>query len=206
MHPTEYDLLAYVEGDPSDPTVSEHVSTCTECAETVRRLEVARDALRAAPLLELPEERRKAIVAALPARRERWAPFRERLGPAAAAAAALLLVAGIVALATLAGGGGGGGEEGAGVGAGGGGARQAETAAGGATTSPQTTQAATLEKDYGAPVRRVRGSAEDVVRLLRQHGIPAVQRDGSVVAVGDAADVRLALRDRSPGAVAVYVR
>src|SRR5215218_226978 len=104
-HPDEHALLDYVDGE-RDPAVAEHVESCPPCVEHVRLLEAGRDALRSAPLLELGEERRKAMVAALPERRDLWRPLRGRLGSAAAAAAALVLVAGIVALATLAGGGG----------------------------------------------------------------------------------------------------
>jgi hypothetical protein len=200
-HPDEHALLAYVDGE-RDPVVTEHVEGCPACAEQVRLLEAGRDALRSAPLLELGEARRRAVLAALPERRERWAPLRARLGPAAAAAAALLLVAGIVALATLPNGGGdneAGGEAampGAAQEGGGGGS-------GGATPSGGETRATDLA---GAPVRRVQGPVEEVIRLLQSEGIPAVQRDGSVVAVGDADDVLAALAGRPRGRVAVYVR
>ena len=70
---------------------------------SVRRLESGRDALRAAPLLELPEAARRELLRELPERRERFdflAPFRHGLARAAPALAALVLIAGVVALAT----------------------------------------------------------------------------------------------------------
>lgn len=198
-HPDEHALLDYVDGE-RDPAVTGHVSSCPTCADRIRLLEAGRDALRSAPLLELGEERRRELVAALPERPERRSRLFARLGPAAAAAATLVLVAGIVALATLAGG--GGGDEGGGEAGGGGGAAQEAHAdtAGGATTGPRTAQ------DLGEPVRRVQGPASTVLRLLHKRGIPAVLHDGSVLARADREDVQLALKDRPPGAVAVYIR
>jgi hypothetical protein len=196
-HPDEHALLDYVDGE-RDPAVTAHVRSCPTCADRIRLLEAGRDALRSAPLLELGQERRRELVAALPERPERRSRLFARLGPAAAAAAALVLVAGIVALATLAGGG-GEDEGGGGEAAGGGGAAQ-EARSGTATTGPRAPQ------DLGEPVRHVRGPATAVLRLLHKRGIPAVLRDGSVLAMADREDVQLALKDRSPGAVAVYVR
>lgn len=207
MHPDEQTLLDFVEGD-RDPDVERHVATCAACAEQVRLLEAGRDALRGAPLLELPEARRRAIVAALPERRERRA-LGERFAPAAAAAAALLLVAGVVALATLAGGG-GGNEEGAGeAGGGGGGATAAETTPAQAdqgTSGQARTSSKELLQLYGEPVQRVKGPVEEVLRLLHRNGIPAFRRDSSVVAVGSRAGLRSALAGRPDGGVAVYVK
>ncbi|MGH3046873.1 MAG: anti-sigma factor family protein, partial [Gaiellaceae bacterium] len=92
-HADELTLLAYVDGElPDDErqAVEGHVQTCPTCAVEAHRLEAGRDALRGTPLLELSEERRRAIVASLPERKERFgffAPLR-RLGPALPAAAA----------------------------------------------------------------------------------------------------------------------
>jgi hypothetical protein len=206
-HPDEHALLDYVDGE-RDPAVAEHVESCAPCAERVRLLEAAREALRSAPLLELGEERRKAMVAALPERRDLWRPLRGRLGSAAAAAAALVLVAGIVALATLAGGGGRSDDEGAS--GGGAAAPPALESGGGETQGGETQGSATTGTraalDAAAPVRRVQGPVEEVIRLLRGHGIPAVRRDGSVVAVGDGDEVLATLAGRPRGRVAVYVR
>lgn len=201
-HPDEHALLDYVDGE-RHPAVAEHVESCPACVERVRLLEAGREALRSAPLLELGEERRKAMIAALPERRDLWRPLRGRLGPAAAAAAALVLVAAVVALATLAGGGGGRSDD---EGAGGGGAAPQALESGGGETRGTATTGTRATLDVGAPVRRVRGPVEEVVRLLRGHGIPAVRRDGSVVAVGDRDEVLATLAGRPRGRVAVYVR
>jgi hypothetical protein len=197
-HPDEHALLDYVDGE-REPAVAEHVSSCPTCTERIRLLEAGRNALRSAPLLELGEERRREMLVGLPERAERRSRVFARLGPAAAAAAALVLVAGIVALATLAGGGGEGSEEGGGAVGGGGGAAQ-EAQPGTATTGARAAQ------DVGEPVRRVQGPANAVLRLLHRRGIPAVLRDGSVLAKADREDVQLALKDRPPGAVVVYIR
>ncbi|MGH3034896.1 MAG: hypothetical protein ACRDON_10160, partial [Gaiellaceae bacterium] len=110
-HPDELALLGYVEEGPHDAAVGEHLTACAACAEKVRLLEAGRDALRSAPLLELSEERRARILAALPPRRAPWAPFaplKRVLTVAAPVAAAGALVAVFVAVGTL---GGGGGDE-----------------------------------------------------------------------------------------------
>src|SRR5207248_8464064 len=106
-HPGELELLDYVEAERSDPRLEAHLAECAECAEDVRMLRVARTAIRDAPLLELPPDRRARITDALPAPRERR---RIRI-PAGAlvAAAALLLIAGAVALFATVGSHGGGG-------------------------------------------------------------------------------------------------
>jgi hypothetical protein len=204
-HPDEHALLAYADGD-RQPAVAEHVAVCDACSEQVRLLEAGRDALRSAPLLELGEKKRQELIASLPERRERWAAFSRRLGPAAAAAAALVLVAGIVALATLAG---GGGQEAGEEGGGGGQALESDRAGGGGAEAPTVAKTETGNRTLdaaAAPVRRVQGPPEEVIRLLQSRGIPAAQRDGSVVAVGDRDEVRAALAGRPRGRVAVYAR
>ncbi|MCC6222644.1 MAG: zf-HC2 domain-containing protein [Thermoleophilia bacterium] len=102
-HPNEIVLLEYVEGDLAAPDaagVRSHLETCTACAATIAELELARDALRAAPLLELPAGRLDELVAGLPERERerRRLPGRfsaRRLGlvlvPVAAAATAVAI-------------------------------------------------------------------------------------------------------------------
>jgi putative zinc finger protein len=215
-HADEVTLLAYVDGELRDDerqVVERHLETCPTCAEEARRLEFGRDALRASPLLELSEERRHAIVAALPVRKEArtiFAPLR-RLGPALPAAAVLLLVAAFVALATqLPGGGDDESASDAGM--------AAEESAGDRAGGGETAAAPEAEKDEGErlegaqaltsgePVVRVEGPAGEVVRLLRENGHPAFARDGSVVAIGEEREIRAELAGRPRGAVRVFAR
>jgi hypothetical protein len=215
-HADEVALLAYVDGELQDDerhAVERHLETCPACAEEARRLEFGRDALRASPLLELSEERRHAIVAALPARNEArsfFAPLR-RLGPALPAAAVLLLVAAFVALATqLPGGGDDEGASNAGM--------AAEESAGDRAGGGETAGAPEAEKDEGdgvepaqaltsgEQVARVEGPAGEVVRLLRENGHPAFVRDGAVVAIGEEDEIRNELAGRPRGPVRVFAR
>jgi hypothetical protein len=208
QHPNDLTLLAYVErelGAAERGTLAAHIAACPACAETVRRLQTARETLRAAPLLELPEARRRALYRRLPERKERFGflePFRHGLGRAVPALAALVLIAGIIALATQAGG--GDDEEGGGdaaLEAGGGEAEQ--EADEGAETAPELLAPQDAREDL---VRRVRGPAAEVAERLRFAGVRAVVRDGSVVARGDPAEVRALLKERPRGRVAVYAR
>lgn len=222
-HADELTLLAYVDGELTRGdrgALEQHLHSCSACADEARRLEAGRDALRAAPLLELPEERRRTILASLPAREERrgfFAPLR-RLGPALPAAAALVLVAALVALATQLPRGGGDGDMGAAAegqvqedaaqeGAGDEGAAEegaAEPEGDTRTAAPSSGQAKALAgADF---VARVQGPAVEVVRLLRRSGHTAFVRDGSVLAVGDPDEIRTALASRRTGGVAVYAR
>lgn len=201
-HPDELTLLSFVEGER--PDIGGHVDGCPVCADRVRKLEAGRAALREAPLLVLPEERRARIMAELPPRRERrgfLAPLR-RLGTALPAAAALILVASIVAIATQLGGGGADQQ-----GASGGGEARDVAAAPEAAGTADTDEKSTEQLFSSAPVRQVEGPPREVVRRLRAQGFEARVVAGAV-AVDDAspAEVRLALRDRPAGAVAVYVR
>jgi anti-sigma factor RsiW len=216
-HADEITLLAYVDGELRDDerqALDRHLESCPTCAEEARRLESGRDALRASPLLELSEERRHAIVASLPARKEArslFAPLR-RLGPALPAAAALLLVAAFVALATQLP---GGGDDDQSAGQAG---MAAEESAGDRAGGGETAEAPEAEKDEGErlegaealasgePVARVEGPAGEIVRLLRENGHPAFVRDGSVVAIGDEREIRSELAGRPRGSVRVFAR
>jgi Putative zinc-finger len=215
-HADEVTLLAYVDGELRNDeldAVERHLETCPTCATEARRLESGRDALRGAPLLELSEERRRAIVASVSARKEArsfFAPLR-RLGPALPAAAVLLLVAAFVALATQLpsdGDGESGGEAGMAV------EEAAEDGTGGGE-SAAAPEAGEEEGDgleesralaSGEPVARVEGPAGEVVRLLRENGHAAFVRDGDVLVVGDEREVRNELADRPRGPVRVFVR
>jgi anti-sigma factor RsiW len=105
-HLSEIELLELVEGDLHDAQESAargHIATCRECAEHVARLEQARVILRAAPLLELPEERFRTMLDGLPRQddaeaKRRGAPGRARrwllvLAPVGAVAAVAAVLA-----------------------------------------------------------------------------------------------------------------
>jgi hypothetical protein len=215
-HADEVTLLAYVDGELRDDerqAVERHLETCPMCAVEARRLESGRDALRGSPLLELSEERGRAIVASLPARKEArslFAPLR-RLGPALPAAAVLLLVAGFVALATQLPGGGGDDESAdeAGMAV----EESAQDRAGGSgepAPGAEQEEGETVEGGQaltsGEPVARVEGPAGEVVRLLRRSGHVAFVRDGSVVAFGEEREIRNELAARPQGPVRVFAR
>lgn len=104
VHPSEIELLELVEGDLGDAdetAAREHVATCRVCAEHVARLEQARVMLRAAPLLELPDERFRTMLSGLPpqedeakrrgatGRARRWLLVLAPVGAVAAVAAVL---------------------------------------------------------------------------------------------------------------------
>lgn len=210
-HPEELDLLAYVEEELASDArqeVVEHLVACRSCSDHVRRLETGREALRAAPALELSDERHEQILAALPVRqapRRSWAPLRRVLVIAAPVAAAAALVGGFVAVGTL-GGGGGNDEQGAGVAAEEGaadmGGQERSSAEGGATT---TLDGAPALADKNL-VRQVQGPPGEIVVLLGNAGITAAIEKGAVVADADADAVRDALASRPGGNVPVYVK
>jgi anti-sigma factor RsiW len=205
-HPDELDLLAFVEEELPEPrkaAVAEHVAACAVCAESVRRLETARYALSSAPLLELPEEKREAALAALPERsvRRGWS-WRPRLvAPALAGAAVAAIVVGIVLTGDFDP---DEGSEAAKVGTAA--AEEAGQDAGGAATgeaAPATTEMRALADDQ---VAAVQGPPQEVARLLRRQGFDARAVD-SVVEVRDAErqEVRRALVGRPAGPVPVIV-
>lgn len=205
-HPDEFELLSYVEEELATDArqeVAEHLVACRSCAEHVRGLEAGRTALRAAPPLELSDERRARMLAALPERREPWSfrgPLKRVLVIAAPVAAAAALIGVVVVNGPY------GGDD---AGDAGGDAGEAAAEAEGGQEMMQSTEAA----DQSAPmvagtlVRNVAGPASAVVDLLAAEGISAeANQDGSVTAQGTAADVRAALEGRPGGIVAVYVK
>lgn len=208
QHPQELTLLSYVEEElrpDARQDVAEHLAACRSCADHVRRLEAGRAALRAAPPLELSEERRARMLATLPDRRERRSLseyLRRGLVIAAPVAAAAALATVIVTTTQFGGGDGDEAGEAADV------REDAAEAEGGGQEMMQSTGAADetpLAEDN--LVRNVAGPASAVVDLLEAEGIPAtVNASGSVTADGTAADVRAALEGRPGGIVAVYVR
>jgi hypothetical protein len=201
-HPNELDLLAYVEEDLPDPrkaAVAEHVAGCQACGDSVRRLEAARQILRAAPLLELPEERRAGVLAGLPARapkrRLRWRPA--LVAPALAAAAVLAVVSGVV----LTGDWNGDGRE----------AQEAARPASPATVMQETAGedaagAAEEDRKLSSALRSVRGPPKEVALYLRRQGFQARVVDSTVrVRNADPDAVMRALADRPDGPVVVEI-
>ena len=205
-HPDERELLELVEEELPEPrkaAVAEHVAACSRCAESIRQLETARYALRSAPLLELPEETRKAALASLPERsvRQGWS-WRPRLVvPALAATTAVAaIVAGVVLtgdfdrdegsqaaeVATL--------SEGAG--------QDEAGAAAGQEESASTDMRALSDNE----VTSVEGPPREVARALRRQGFDARVVDATVqVRDAEAEEVRRALVGRPAGPVPVIV-
>jgi hypothetical protein len=207
-HPDELELLSYVEEELDDPArreVAEHLVACRACAHQIRRLEAGRNALQAAPLLELPDARRVEILSALPERADRWRlfkPVKRALVIAAPVAGAAALV-GVFVLAGTQLGGGGGDDDEAGGDAGG----ADVTAIEGADEESGQAAPAPFNAATATPVRLVQGPATEVVRILENEGITAEIVDSrTVVADARAGEVRAALAERSSGGVGVYVR
>jgi anti-sigma factor RsiW len=201
-HPDELELLSFLEEELDGEArreVGEHLVACRSCADQVRRLEAGRDALRAAPLLELPGDRREEIMASLPERRDPWRLFRpaqRAIVIAAPVAAAAALVGVFVLGGTQLGGGGGDDDE------------AAEAGQAGETMLEEAGDAAQeASPEVNALVRMVQGPPAEVVRLLESEGIPAeVDPEGNVAAEGRIGEVRAVLAGRPDGNVAVYVR
>jgi hypothetical protein len=209
-HPDELALLSYVEeelGHAARQEVAEHLVGCRTCADQVRRLEAGRDALRAAPALELPDARRAEILSTLPDRPDPWKflrPVRRALVVAAPVAAAAAVV-GVFILAGTQLDLGGGDDD-----AGGGDAASADTGAadqsGGGIeeAAPTVTDAPTVAPDARVVVR-VQGPAAEVEQLLENEGIQAEVASAAVVrADGRPGEIRAALSGRPRGNVAVY--
>jgi Putative zinc-finger len=207
-HPDQLELLAYVE-EELDPglrrELGEHLAFCPSCTEQVRRLESGREALRAAPHLELSEDRKQTIMSSLPERPDPWGflrPVKRALVVAAPVAAAAALV-GIFVLAGTQLGSNGDEESG----------DAAEVAADeGATQTTQegsAAESAPLRDDVAGAtfVRTAQGPAARVVRALEREGIHAeVDSEGRVIAEARAGEVTAALAGRPRGDVAVYVK
>jgi nucleotide-binding universal stress UspA family protein len=192
-HPNELDLLAYAEGDLERvrrDAVSAHLETCPACAETVGRLELGREALRSAPMLELPARARAEILAGL------LAPSPKRrvpVGRLAVLLAVVALLAGLTTAVVV--------------------SRPGETSEEGAAPAAEQAPAATAtretaggEADRTPTVRKVKGPPAEVARLLRRQGYDATVA-GSRVEVRNAseAEVRRALAGRPGGLVPVVI-
>jgi anti-sigma factor RsiW len=107
-HPSEIELLEYVEGELGDAQAARlrtHLASCAACAAAATELERAREVLRASPLLELSAGRRERILASLgDQERERRSPLVSLspkrllavLAPAAAVAALVVTLTTVV--------------------------------------------------------------------------------------------------------------
>jgi hypothetical protein len=208
VHPTEFELLQYVEGELTRAErgrVGAHAASCSACAAAIGEAEDGRDALRASGLLEPPRELRGRISADLardePTRRVYVSPMR-LVALLAPFAVVLALVSAIAALDLGAGDDGASGgagalaeaEEGGGDDAGGGGAAP-ESSAGSTTTS------------LTGPVASVAGPPREVAERLRARGFDArVEGDRVVVTGATPRAVVRAVAARPDGPVVVVVR
>ena len=210
-HPDELELLSFVEEDlgaGARRDVAEHLVACRTCTEEVKRLEAGREALRSAPSLELSDQRRDEILAALPERPDPWRRFRPVkrafvVAVPVAAAAALAVVFVVSGTPQL-----GGGDD----------SNSASPAAaednardeGGleATTGAASEAAPMVTPPEGTTfVQLAQGPPAEIVRLLAGEGIQAeVEPGGGVIAQALAGEVRAALASRATGDVPVYVR
>src|SRR6185503_18624798 len=84
-HPSDVELFEYVEGELDGPAAARvrlHVDSCPICAAAIARSDRGRDALRASPILELPESARRTLRDQLgeqeppPERPRRWSAGR----------------------------------------------------------------------------------------------------------------------------------
>lgn len=200
-HPSDVELLEYVEGDLDETAaagIRAHVAGCEECARELAEAERARKLLHAAPPLRLPDGRLAAMLEALPRQEPRqrdvrsFFESRRRLLLVATPAAAAL-VAVVIAFAVSP----GGGEESSEAGA----PAAAQTAEAGADQSLEA-----APETGAAPVVRVQGPPRAIVRFLRAEGFTARREAGRVIVVGARPrKVRQALSQRPRGDVPVFV-
>jgi anti-sigma factor RsiW len=193
-HPDEIDLFDYVEDDLPQARRAEiaaHLTTCSVCAEQIRRVEAGRDSLAETQFLHLPKRRREAMLESLPDRGR--APGESRaFSPKAALAMVTALIAVAAVIGALV-----NSNSNSGLESSAGGTGAASDASGGKTESAQA-QGARLFAG---------GTATDVASELRTKGFRAkVQQDRVVVRGATEEQVREALADRGPGDVEVVVK
>lgn len=188
-HPSNLELFEHVEGDLRTSAVAEHVERCERCAGVVRQLELAREALRSAPLLELPPKRLQQMVGEL-AHRDPRAPCLSvrRLIVVLTPVAAVLLAVAVLTDGTSRPG-------------------REERSAPPAQTSLAASDSAETLRAAAPVVATVVGPAQEVAALLRERGLDARVVDGSVEVTGaDAEEVKRALGQRPAGDVPVTLR
>ena len=220
-HPDDAELLAYVDDELASERrrdLAAHLEACPDCADSVAKLETGRDALRAAPLLQLPPTMRERVSMTLDrfgpdARRPAGRTYVSQIRLVTILAPVAVALALVVTVAELAGdddrereagatatesaqagaeGDAGGGEESA----------RARGATGSAGADAPT--ATILVSSLAAEVV---GPPSDVVRVLRRAGLDARVAGRSRVAVeGASADeIQRALAGRRRGRVEVVV-
>ena len=197
-HPHDIELFEYVEDELPQARreeIAAHLATCGVCAEQVELAAAGREALRGTELLELPEDRREAILRNLPAPervpRERRGFLSKKLVAGVAGVAALAALAAVTAVVVNSNPQ-SGDESSAGAAA----EAAGQTSGGGKTDSSQVR----------ASLFAI-GPAAAVAEDLRKKGFKAsVQADRVVVRGATEAQVREALADRGPGDVEVVVK
>ena len=195
MHPHEIELFEYVEDEllqARREEIAAHLATCGVCASQVELAAAGREALRGTELLELPDDRREAILRNLPAPervpRERRGFLSKKLVAGVAALAAIAAVTAVLVNSNP----NSGDESSAGAAA----EAAGQTSGGGKTDSSQVR----------ASLFAI-GPAAAVAEDLRKKGFKAsVQADRVVVRGATEAQVREALADRGPGDVEVVVK
>jgi hypothetical protein len=187
-HPNDEQLLLYAEGE-RPAGVAEHVGACATCRQAVADAETGREALRTAPLLELPAGRRETVLAALPGREREPRLLRRRFLAVALPLVALAAVVAAVGLIDQS---------------------DPERAAEELREDAAREAPAALEADAAQqadPVRSVAGPAEEVAEALRARGFDAEVVDGAVEVTGASwTEVEEALQEREDGDVEVRVR
>lgn len=208
-HPDDLQLLAFVEDDLATgerDDVASHVRSCPACAATVDELTRAREALRTAPVLELPRDARKRISADLDARPPARRSYVSTMRLITILAPVAVVVAVVTAVLSLDG---PGGRDDAG---GGQGAAVAEESAGERDTAEGGGAAPEFEAETGgqqlsgSPLTSVQGPPRAVAAALRAEGFDARVVGRTVVVRGAAPEaVRRALAGRGRGPVTVVL-
>ena len=207
-HPDEVQLFDYVEGEPTAPEIAAHVHECPVCAGRVAELEAGRDALRSAPLLNLPPRRSLALLEQIDRmadeRRERVRKMRDRpswAGPFSSPKRLLAIltpVAAIIAVVTVFASTNGKGDEQAVQTS----AKAGQTTAAGGGGGALESQSATA----AAPVRSIAGKPGQIARYLSQLGFDAQAVDGRVEVRGTTEQkLRDALKGVEDGPVPVVL-
>jgi putative zinc finger protein len=179
-HPSEPTLLAFVEGElegNEHASVETHLTACASCAADVALVRQGQEAMRAAPLLELPPETRDRILETLPVRHAIRATGRRWLA-VAAPIAATLAVAGVIATVIVVDPSGDNGSDG------GGGDAAAVDEAAGETAGKESAGGATEGGATTGPTSALKLAVDtphELATELRRRGFDAHVENGTVV-------------------------